>query len=78
VSLVVVGGQAVYGDKNLLQQLLPPGAVTSELKVCGADKLVNLSGTGAAAHGWTLDDVKAHLKQALEALGTSLTDIECD
>jgi hypothetical protein len=77
VTLVVVGGQPVYGDEKLLKQLLP-GSDPDRIKVCGADKGVDLTHTAAYAKGWKLDDIKLRLKKALEPLGTSLAEIECD
>jgi 5-methylthioadenosine/S-adenosylhomocysteine deaminase len=78
VALVVVGGQPIYGDPGLLKQLLPSGSDLSTLKVCGMEKAIDLSSTAAAARGWKVDDIKDHLKRALEPLGASVADIECD
>ena len=78
VALVVVGGQPIYGDAILLKQLLPPGSDLGMLKVCGTEKAIDLSGTVAAGKGWKLDDIKDHLRKALEPLGSSLADVECD
>jgi len=78
VALVVVGGQPIYGDYNMMKQLLPAGSDPDKLKVCGAEKAVDLSGSAAVAKKWKLDDIKDHLKKALEALGSSLAEIECD
>jgi cytosine/adenosine deaminase-related metal-dependent hydrolase len=39
VTLVVVGGQPVYGDEKLLKQLLP-NAEVEKIRVYGADKAV--------------------------------------
>jgi 5-methylthioadenosine/S-adenosylhomocysteine deaminase len=77
VALVVVGGQPIYGDEKLLAQLLP-NVELYKIRVCGADKAVDLTGTAANAKGWKLVDIKDHVKKALEALGTSLAEIECD
>jgi len=77
VALVVIGGQPVYGDTKLLTQLLPNTKLDA-LKVCGADKMVDLTSTAAKDKNWGLDDIKNHLKKALETLGTSLAEIECD
>jgi hypothetical protein len=48
------------------------------LKVCGTEKAIDLSSTAAAARGWKVDDINDHLKRALEPLGASVADIECD
>jgi 5-methylthioadenosine/S-adenosylhomocysteine deaminase len=77
VALVVVGGAPVYGDKTLLQQLLP-NATLDTFKVCGAEKAVDLSGTAAKDKNWTLRDIRNHLETALESLGTTVAEIECD
>ena len=76
-ALVVVGGQPIYGDEKLLEQLLP-NAELHKITVCGADKVVDLTETVAKAKGWKLVEIKDHLKKALEVLGTSLAEIECD
>jgi 5-methylthioadenosine/S-adenosylhomocysteine deaminase len=77
VLLVVVGGQPIYGDEILLKQLAP-SANLQKLKVCGSYKVVDLTHTAADDKGWKLDEIKTHLRKALEPLGTSLADIECD
>ncbi len=38
ISLVVVGGQPLYGDPALLARLLPAGAKLDQMTVCGAQK----------------------------------------
>ena len=78
VTLVVIGGQPVYGDYAMMKQLLPTGSDPDKLTVCGADKAVDLSGTAAAAKKWKLTDITDHLQKALEKLGTSVAEIECD
>jgi 5-methylthioadenosine/S-adenosylhomocysteine deaminase len=77
VALVVVGGEPIYGDEKLLTQLRP-NAQLHRIRVCGADKAVDLTGTAASAKGWKLADIQDHLKKALEAQGTTLAEIECD
>lgn len=77
VALVVVGGAPIYGDRKLLEQLLPNTQLDT-LRVCGAEKAVDLSGTAAKDKKWTLDAIRNHLETALESLGTTLAEIECD
>jgi 5-methylthioadenosine/S-adenosylhomocysteine deaminase len=77
VALVVVGGEPIYGEEKLLRQLLP-NTELEKIKVCGADKVVDLTHTAAKGKGWTLADIKEHLKKAFEAVGTSVAEIECD
>jgi 5-methylthioadenosine/S-adenosylhomocysteine deaminase len=77
VTLVVVNGKPIYGDEAVMKQLLPTTEL-AKLRVCGAAKSVDLSGTAAKDKGWTLADIRDHLGRAFEPLGTSLGDIECD
>jgi 5-methylthioadenosine/S-adenosylhomocysteine deaminase len=77
ISLVVVNGTPIYGDEALLQRILP-GKQLDTIKVCGAKKAVDLSGTAALANGWKLDTIKDHLFKALESVGSSLAEVECD
>jgi hypothetical protein len=78
VALVVVGGQPLYGDPQLLAQVLPAGTKTDRLVVCGAEKAVYLGMTEAANRGWTLADITKHLTGALAKGGSTLPDIECN
>jgi cytosine/adenosine deaminase-related metal-dependent hydrolase len=78
ISLAVVGGKPVYGDRALLKQLLPSNAEPDVIWVCGAEKAVDLAGTQAAVRRWTFNDLKDHLNSALKLVGSSLTEIECD
>ncbi len=71
IALVVVGGEALYGDHDILAQFLPAGAKTSQLTVCGAQK-------DSSARGKRLSDIQDVLKAALAKAGASLPDIECD
>ena len=50
MALVVVGGKPVYGEEDLMRRLLPNTELDS-LRVCGADKAVDLAGTAARAKG---------------------------
>ena len=77
VALVVVGGKPVYGDEALLKQI-SPSADLDIIRVCGADKAIDLTNTAASDRRWKLNEIRSHLKKALEPLGTSLAEIECD
>jgi Amidohydrolase family len=78
VALVVVGGQPLYGDPQLLAQVLPPGTKTDRLVVCDAEKAVYLGMTEAANRGWTIADIEKRLSAALAKGGSTLPKIECD
>ena len=78
IRLVVVGGAPVYGDRDLLVQLLPAGTALETLKVCGAEKAINLAGTYAASSGQSLAEVEKKLNDSLAKVGFSLPAIECD
>jgi 5-methylthioadenosine/S-adenosylhomocysteine deaminase len=77
VQLVIVGGQAVYGDPGTLGKLLP-GQTLDTLTVCGAMKAVFLGGTGAAKEKKNWGDVTKALKAALEREGLVLAPLECN
>jgi 5-methylthioadenosine/S-adenosylhomocysteine deaminase len=77
IKLVVVGGQAVYGDPALLAQLLPPGTKLDALTVCGSPKAVYLGQSGAIDLGKSLSDIQATLNAALAKAGSGIPDIEC-
>jgi 5-methylthioadenosine/S-adenosylhomocysteine deaminase len=47
VALVVVGGQALYGDRPLLERVPPAKAAISDMTVCGAKKAVYLGQSAA-------------------------------
>jgi 5-methylthioadenosine/S-adenosylhomocysteine deaminase len=78
ISLVVVGGKPVYGDRALLKRLLPSNTEPEVIWVCDAEKAVDLTGTQAAVKRWTFNDLKDHLNSALKPVGSSLAEIECD
>jgi hypothetical protein len=75
ISLVVVDGKPLYGNKALLNQLLPTGAETDVLRVCGAEKAVYLGDTEAGNRHWTLNDIKLSLHEALAPAGSVLSEI---
>jgi 5-methylthioadenosine/S-adenosylhomocysteine deaminase len=51
VSLVVVGGQPLYGDPALLAQMLPSGTKTDQMTVCGVQKAIYLGQSQAGVRG---------------------------
>ena len=77
INLVVVGGQAIYGDPVLLAQFLPQGAKLDGMTVCGVPKAVYLGQSGASDLGKSLADIQATLNAALAKSGLSIPDIEC-
>lgn len=72
VQLVVVDGRPVYGDSQLMHQLVP-GERLALMTICGTSKAIDLSGTMAAQSSWTA--VKASLQQRL--VPANLVPIEC-
>jgi 5-methylthioadenosine/S-adenosylhomocysteine deaminase len=79
IALVVVGGQPIYGDPELLAQTpLPAGAKLEALTVCGAQKALYLGQSDAAARHESLADITRLLNAALASAGSHLPDIECD
>jgi 5-methylthioadenosine/S-adenosylhomocysteine deaminase len=77
ISLVVVGGQPLYGDAALVAQLLP-GAKLDQMTVCGAKKAIYLGESAAAARNESFADITDLLRAALATAGSKLSDIECD
>jgi len=76
VVLVVVGGEALYGDPAVLARFLPPGAKTDQITVCGVQKDIYLGQSAAA--GRSLSQIQDALRASLARAGSSLPDIECD
>ncbi len=77
IKLVVVGGQALYGDPALLAKFLPQGTKLDTLTVCGVQKAVYLGQSGAADLGKSLSDIQSTLNDALAKAGSKIPDIEC-
>ena len=50
ILLVVVGGEPIYGDANVLAELLP-GAPLETISVCGSQKAIYLGNSAAAIRG---------------------------
>jgi hypothetical protein len=76
VVLVVIGGEALYGDHDVLAQFLPTGAKTDQITVCGVQKDIYLG--QSSARGKSLSDIQNALRAALAKAGSNLPDIECD
>jgi len=77
IALVVVGGQPLYGDPDLLEQLLPPGTKLDPITVCGSKKAIYLGQSDAPARNESLVHITNLLSSALVGAGSSLP-IECD
>jgi 5-methylthioadenosine/S-adenosylhomocysteine deaminase len=79
ISLVVVGGQPLYGDAAVLAQTpLPAGAKLEPITVCGAQKVIYLGESDAAPRHESLADITKLLDSALKSAGSHLAEIECD
>jgi hypothetical protein len=72
IQLVMVGGQPMYGDFELLEKLVPSQHL-AQITVCGVPKGINFSGVSKS---W--DDIQSRLNGALRRYGTTLSSIECD
>lgn len=72
VQLIMIGGQPIYGDYELLEKLVPATSL-AKLIVCGAAKGVNFSGITAS---W--EDIQTKLDSTLRRHGTTLSSIECN
>lgn len=77
IMLVVVGGQALYGDVGMLSRLLPAASL-EPISVCGSKKAIYLGNSDAASRGETFLTIQAILSAALKKAGSDLTAIECD
>jgi 5-methylthioadenosine/S-adenosylhomocysteine deaminase len=78
VMLVVVGGQPLYGDPQLLARLLPKGSVLDKMTVCGAEKAVYLGQSAARDLKESFDDIVRAVNKSIAQTGESIPDIECD
>ncbi len=76
VQLVVVGGQPVYGDQDLLRSLSANQKIDS-LTVCGTAKGVVL-GTAAGSSGRSWADITKGLQAELDRSGLALAPFDCD
>jgi cytosine/adenosine deaminase-related metal-dependent hydrolase len=78
VALVVVGGEAIYGDPMLLAALWPKGTKLDHLEVCGAQKAVYLGHSAAAAKNESFQDIVGAINQVLRKSGELIPEIECN
>ena len=75
VRLVVIGGVPVYGDRELMEKLLPDRPL-EELTVCGAPKKLYLQPqVGIPETQKSFRQISAELETALSAWGTSLAEL---
>ena len=77
ILLVIVGGQPLYGDPELMGQLLPWQALEG-LPVCGAQKAVYLGQSAAPARHKNLVEIMSKLDAVLHNAGTNLAATECN
>jgi 5-methylthioadenosine/S-adenosylhomocysteine deaminase len=76
VRLIVVGGTPVYGDRDLMERLLP-GKPLDELTVCGTQKVLNLGGVNLPGIP-TWDGLRRELEAELQRYGSALAAMECN
>jgi cytosine/adenosine deaminase-related metal-dependent hydrolase len=76
VRLVVVGGTPVYGDRDLMQKLLP-GKPLDDVTVCGASKVLNLAAVDLPGlANW--EQLHRDLESELQRYGSALAPMECN
>jgi len=76
VRLVVVAGVPVYGDRDLMEKLLP-GKPLDEVTVCGTTKVLSLASvTMPAAPTWA--QLRDELESELKRYGSTLAPMECN
>lgn len=79
VSLVVVGGDPLYGDQALMAKMPSlAGANLDPMTVCGVQKQVYLGQSYAAVGHQSLASIVKLLNDTLVAAGSHLPDIECN
>jgi hypothetical protein len=77
ILLVVVGGQPLYGEQDLMSQLLP-GKSLEPLALCGTTKVIYLGQSVAPGRHENLVAIVTKLNAVLQSAGSSLAPIECD
>jgi 5-methylthioadenosine/S-adenosylhomocysteine deaminase len=77
IQLVVIGGQAVYGDPEVMATLRPDTAL-ERIDVCGVPKALYLGDSAAAARHEAFADIQRALNAALARSGTQIGPIECN
>lgn len=63
IRLVVVGGQAVYGDSDLMEKLVPAGQLEALPSICGKTKMLNQGSSPLKKWDQTLKDLNSALKE---------------
>jgi hypothetical protein len=63
IRLVVVGGQPVYGDADLMETLVPPSQLESLSSICGKTKALNLGSSPRKSWKETSQELESALKQ---------------
>lgn len=75
VRLVVIGGTPIYGDKSLMEKLLP-GRVLEQIRVCGADKALYIEPKmDIPETQLTFAKISSDLQSKLTQFNTSLADV---
>ena len=77
VLLVVVGGEALYGDPDLMKRLHPNQQLET-VNICGVKKAVYLGDSGAAQLKETWDQIQKNLDSELTHDGAALGPFECE
>ena len=77
VELVMIGGQAVYGDEAPMRELLP-GAPLEAIAVCGAEKRISFASETGEVQRSMFAETEARLQIALRQWGRDLAPLaEC-
>jgi 5-methylthioadenosine/S-adenosylhomocysteine deaminase len=77
VQLVVVGGEALYGDPDLMKKL-HPGQPFGSVSICGTTKAVYFEGSGSVQLKETWDEIQKNLDSELKRDGAALAGFECE
>ena len=77
IMLVVVGGEPLYGDPDLMKQLRL-GATLDDMTVCGVQKKLFLGESDAPALKEGFSKIQDTLNAALRKAGSKLPEIECE
>lgn len=78
IMLVVVGGEPLYGDPDIMTQLRP-AAKLEDMTVCGASKKLYLGESDAPAlKNSSFDQIQNAINSLLLKYGSKLPDIECE
>jgi hypothetical protein len=77
IMLVVVNGEALFGDRDLMERLRPADKL-DPITVCGVEKRVYLGKSWAVTLKKDLASLEKDLNEALRRSGSHLPAIECD